>query len=367
MPGEKASEIPVVVTGMGMRTPIGNDAVQTASAVRAGINRFSRWEAIGLAFDDEAGVIGSYLPDDLGDAAWVEKAEELTPAPIHEALWQARLHDFVEARRSSPRSRVVAYVATPYADRPGVSEQAYRLFAVQAREHCIAPARADEVQLVPGDHVAGLLALARATEDLRAGKADFAVIGAVDSLLHSTLLHALADEGRLKTPLHPAGLIPGEAAVVLVLERARDAARRGAPVLGRLGAVAVDREPTPLGAGQPIRAEGASRAIAAALDRNGGPAGIHRAIVDLTGERWRALEWALVETRCLGELPNNWQLWHPADCFGDLGAASSLAAVALALRAFARGYGGQGGVLVTAAAARGERAATCVFPNREAA
>ena len=261
----------------------------------------------------------------------------------------------------------MAYVATPYVDRPGVRADAYRLFAVQAREHCIAPARADEVHVVSGDHVAGLLALARATEDLRAGKADFAVIGAVDSLLHSTFLHAIANEGRLKTPSNPAGLIPGEAAVILVLERARDAERRGAPALGRLGTVAVDRETIPLGVGQPIRAEGASRAIAAALEQNGGPASIHRAIVDLTGERWRALEWALVETRCLGGLPNDWQLWHPADCFGDVGAASSLAAVALALRAFARGYGGGGGVLVSAAAARGERAATCIFPERKVA
>jgi hypothetical protein len=53
MPREKTSDIPVVVTGIGMQTPIGNDAVQTASAARTGINRFSRWEAIGLAFDDE--------------------------------------------------------------------------------------------------------------------------------------------------------------------------------------------------------------------------------------------------------------------------------------------------------------------------
>ncbi len=367
MARESGSDRSIVVTGIGMRTPAGNDAVQTASAVRAGVNRFSRWEAVGVTFDDEAGVIASFLPDDLGDLAWVEKAEELTPAPIHEALWQAKLYDLVEARLSQPRARVAAYVATPYPDRPGVSEEAYRLFALQAREHCIAPAKADEVHLVPGEHVAGLLALARAADDLRAGKVDFAVVGAADSLLHSELLSSLAAEGRLKTPLRPSGLIPGEAAVVLVLERARDAARRGAPALGRLGAVAVDREETPLGPDQPIRAEGASRAVMAALEQNGGPARLHRAIVDLTGERWRALEWALVETRCLGELPAGWQLWHPADCLGDLGAAAGLANVALTLRAFARGYGGAGGVLVSAAAARGERAATCVFPAQEAA
>jgi 3-oxoacyl-[acyl-carrier-protein] synthase-1 len=350
-----------------MRTPVGNDAVQTASAVRAGVNRFGRWEAMDLEFDGEAGVIASVLPDDLGDAAWVEKAEEMAPGPIYEALWQAKLYDLVEVRQARGRAHVTAYVATPYPDRPGVTQEAYRLFSLQAREHCIAPARADEVHLIPGDHVAGLAALARAVDDLRAGKTDVAVIGAVDSLLHGQLLTSLAAEGRLKTPLRPSGLIPGEAAVVLILERARDAAKRGAPVLGRVGAVAIDREETPLGPNQPIRAEGASRAVLAALERNGGPARVHRAIVDLTGERWRSLEWALVETRCLGELPYGWQLWHPADCVGDLGAATGLANVALALRAFARGYGGPDGVLISAAAARGERAATCVFPAQEAA
>jgi 3-oxoacyl-[acyl-carrier-protein] synthase-1 len=343
-----------------MRTPVGNDAVQSASAVRAGINRFALWEAMGIAFEDEAGLLASSLPDDLGNEPWVGKAIDLVPEPIHEALWSSGLFDFSEARTRNQRAHIAAYIATPYADRPGVSKEAFRLFSMEAREHCIAPAHADSVQLFSCDHASGITAIDRATRDLLAHKVDFAVVGGLDSLLHTEYLDSLWEEGRLKLPTRADGLVPGEAAAVAVLERDRDAEARGAPILARLGEAAIDHESTPLGPEHPIRAEGASRAINAALARNGGPGQIERILVDLSGERWRSLEWALVETRCLGGLPRGWQLWHPADCLGDVGAATSMVHLCLALRAFARGYGG-GAILLAAASSRGERVALPVF------
>lgn len=72
-----------------------------------------------------------------------------------------------------------------------------------------------------------------------------------------------------------------------------------------------------------------------------------------------------METRCLGGLPHGWQLWHPADCLGDTGAASGPTLICLAVRAFQRGYGGPGGALVTSVSDRGERAAACIFPCSE--
>jgi len=355
----------VVVTGIGMRTPIGNDAVQTASAVRAGINRFALWEALGTAFEDDAGVVASFLPDELGDEPWVGKAIDLVPEPLHEALWSSGLFDFGEVRAWNQRVQVGAYIATPYEDRAGVSKEAFRLFAIEARQHCIAPAHADFVQVVSCDHAAGIMAVDRAAQDLQTHKIDFAVVGGLDSLLHADYLKALWAEGRLKLPTHADGLLPGEAAAVVVLERARDAEARGAPILARLGEAAIDHEALPLGPEYPIRAEGSSRAISAALARMGGPGRVERIIVDLSGERWRSLEWALVETRCLGGLPQEWQLWHPADCLGDIGAATSIVHLCLALRAFARGYGGGGAILLAAASPRGERAALAVFPAQE--
>src|SRR5439155_6847202 len=145
--------------------------------------------------EEEAGVIAAALPDDFDDEPWVAKAIDMAPEPIHEALWSGGLYDFAEARGRGGRrgggAHVAAYVATPYTDRAGVSPDAFRLFAVEAREHCIAPARADSVQIISCDQAAGIVALDRATRELQEGKVDYAVVGALDSLLHAEYLRTL--------------------------------------------------------------------------------------------------------------------------------------------------------------------------------
>jgi 3-oxoacyl-[acyl-carrier-protein] synthase-1 len=357
-----ASTEDIVVTGMGALTALGNDAVQTAAAVRAGLVRFADWQPTGGAAEDDMGVVAAVLPDGLADGPWVGKAAALTEHPVHEALWQAQLFDMADVRRRQSAFRFGAYIACPYADRLGVSVDAYRLFAVEARQHCVSPARADHVQIVAADHAAGLMAVAQAAEDLRRGEIDVALVGGLDSLLDSGFLREMLLDGRLKSADVPAGLIPGEAGATLLLETAVGARRRGVTALGTVGAVAQDREATPLRPEAPIEGRALSRAVAKAIELCGGPARLHRIITDLNGERWRSLEWALVETRVLGGLPRAWELWHPADCVGDVGAASGVLHLVLALRAFARGYGGPDGILLTAASQRGERAAMTVFP-----
>jgi 3-oxoacyl-[acyl-carrier-protein] synthase-1 len=353
----------VVVTGIGMCTNVGNDAVQSAAAVRAGINRFALWEAMGVSFEEEIGILAASMPEDWGDLPWVAKATDLVRQPIHEALWEARLYDLTALRAQNQRLRVGAYIAVPYRDRVGVSDGTSLLFAMEAREHCIAPARADVVQIFWCDHAAGITAIEQAARDLAERKVDVAVVVGLDSLLHAEYLRSLWQEGRLKLPVRPDGLVPGEAAAIAVLERATDAQRRKARPLAKLGAIGLDRETVPIGPEHPIRADGASRAVLAALAGDG--AAVESVYMDMSGERWRSLEWALVETRCLGNLAQGWQLRHPADCLGDIGAATSMVHLALAIRGFARGYDGRAALLF-AASYRGERAAMTVLAPKEA-
>jgi 3-oxoacyl-[acyl-carrier-protein] synthase I len=351
----------MVVTGIGMRTPVGNDAVQTAAAVRAGIARFAAWEP-GAVLDGAPACLTAGLPENYGDIPWVEKVDDLVSQPLHEALWDAGLYDFTELRGRT-RGLVGAYLATPYPDRAGVPEDAYASFVAEAAQRLEGPGHIDQVALVAYDHASGLAALNQAIAELAAQKVDVALVIGIDSLLHSPFVNELDEDGFLKLSDRPHGLLPGEAAAVLVVERARDAKARKADARLRIGAIALDMEKTPLGESHPIRGEGASRAVNAALaaDRRGKQ--IHRVITDMSGERWRALEWALVETRCLHALAEGWQHWHPADCTGDVGAASGVVHAALAARAFARGYAGAGGMLLFAASRRGERAAATLWPG----
>ena len=358
-PPEPAS---VVVTGVGMRCPVGNDAVQSAASVRAGISGYAPWPYFGVTFGEDAALIAAATLPDLRDGPWTDKALELIEPALAEAL----------AGREDPRvrapgvaKRTAFFLATPYATRSGVAEASFKAFVDEAHMQWQKSAAFGAVEIIAADHAAGLVAMARAVEALQKMERDLCVVAGVDSLLEPTFLHDVWAERRLKTPDGDSGLIPGEAGAVVVLERAADAAQRQSPVLARIGSLVLDREPGGLRLTEALRAEGLSRAVQGALAAVD-PQTIHRIVADLTGERWRFLEWGLVETRCLGKLPKNWQLWHPAEYLGDIGAASSVAGVVLGTRAFARRYAGPGGILICASSTGGERGAmTLLAPQGE--
>jgi 3-oxoacyl-[acyl-carrier-protein] synthase-1 len=351
MPPESS---PIVITGLGMLTPVGSDAIQSASSVRAGVARMAAWPHFGLMFGEDALVASFTLPD-LRDGSWTQKVSELLAPVLAEALFAS---DGLDGAGTHERRHLI--VATPYPDRVATEEGAIEEVAEELREEIAEAFGFGSLEMVSLDHAGGLVGLARAVSLLDAGEQDVCVVAGVDSLLHAEFLHDLMEQRRLKTPMTSGGLIPGEGAAALVLERADRARRRGANVVGRLGSLALDREPMLLNPTEGLRAEALSRSIQEVLGAVD-PATIHRVMVDLNGERWRFLEWSLAEARCLDRLPEGWRLWHPADCWGDIGAASGVAHVALAARAFARGYGGNGGILICGSSIGGERAAATVL------
>lgn len=349
----------IVVTGMGLRTPVGNDVVQSCATIRCGMARFAEWGGGVLDGAEQPLAVGSLEPE-TGDDPWMRKVEDLVEQPLHEALWQAQIYDGSEYRAADAKRRIAAFLALPSPGRPGIDDDAWRKFSIEAKRHCIAPASADAVELLALDHAAGLAAMARAVESLQAGEVDVAVVGGFDSHLHGPWLQQLDAAKAICTDTRGVGFVPGEAVGFAVLETRAHAEARGVAALGRITAVHGDEETQPIAADAPIEATALSRVIRACLEGRARGPDIHRVITDLNGERWRSLEWALAETRCLGRMPAGWQLWHPADCTGDLGAASGLVALAVALRALAGGYAGPGAVLLTSASFRGSRMAMVV-------
>lgn len=345
----------IVVTGIGMRTPVGNDTVQSCAVIRTGIARLAQWPHLALGASEQ-GVVVAALDPELGDEPWPIKAEDMASQPLHEALWQAQIYDGVEYRART-RSKIGAFLALPAPVAERVEPDALRLFLIEAKKHCIAPAQADKVEVHCLDHASTALAIARAVGALDAGEIGAAVVGAMDSHLSSSWLQILANHKRIKTDASGVGFVPGEAGVFLVLEREEHATARGVTPLARIVAVGLDREQVPLGGDVVPRGDGLTRAVRACLQAAGGGADIERVISDLNGERWRSLEYSVVATRCLTALARGFRHWIPADCVGDTGAASGALAVGMALRGFARGYAGAGNVLILSSSPTGERGA----------
>jgi 3-oxoacyl-[acyl-carrier-protein] synthase-1 len=316
------------ITGLGAVTPVGLSAAATCAALRAGLPRmleFEGWDDDGPAPDPDliAGRVplewltGNPLEEWPGHERWnlklprphvlIEPGDErLTTlaAPAAQEAW---------AQAGSPAGRTGLYLGLDDAD------------SGKALAESIARALGLTFEVVRGDRLgraAGLAALHRAARHVRDGRVDNALVGAVDSRLRRSALAAMKEAGTLRGPGNPAGVIPGEAAAFVVLQG--DGAGR---VLATLDGTGVAEEAT-AGTDQGNRGEGLSLALRKA--REAAPALESRPVVvgDLNGERYRTLEWGLVNVRVLGDVrsipggPASSDQWHAADCIGDTGAAS---------------------------------------------
>jgi 3-oxoacyl-[acyl-carrier-protein] synthase-1 len=120
-----------------------------------------------------------------------------------------------------------------------------------------------------------------------------------------------------------------------------------------------DREKATIESEEPLRAEGLIHAIREAF-REGGVTyeDVHYRITDLNGEHYKFKEMVLAMMR-FQRTPRSklFDLWHPIEYIGDVGAAIGPVVLGVALHAARKGYAVGPGVLCTFANDEGERAA----------
>ena len=170
---------------------------------------------------------------------------------------------------------------------------------------------------------------------LREGKADCCVIGGVDSLLDQITLQGLELSRRLKKPINPDGVIPGEAACFTSWAVRRPDHR---PVTLQLHGVGTCENLAESGAGD-LPGTALTAAMRAAFAEAGVPNGtLSWEITDLTGERELFVEHAVAVTRVFTDPQPRLQVWHQAMSLGTIGAASGAGAMAWAATAVVKGY-----------------------------
>jgi 3-oxoacyl-[acyl-carrier-protein] synthase-1 len=200
---------------------------------------------------------------------------------------------------------------------------------------------------------AALVALRQAAKDFLSGTVDAALVGGVDSLLRPDALTALRDGGALRSASHPQGILPGEGAAFLVLERVPPPSSRP---LAMLEAIVTEDEPT-VGTDDANTAYALTRVLRklrlSARSFRSRPL----ALCDLNGDRYRAMEWAMASMRAFADLSGDALVWHPADCIGDAGAAMGAIDLVWAAVALSKGYAPGERVVVWGASDGPERAA----------
>jgi 3-oxoacyl-[acyl-carrier-protein] synthase-1 len=181
--------------------------------------------------------------------------------------------------------------------------------------------------VIPQGRAAALLALEAAVNALQEDASSPVIVGGVDSFLDLRLLSALGDEGRVLGPRVMDGFIPGEGAAFLVVERS------GAGI--RIDAVANVDDPGPRYGSAPARGEGLAEALSVLRGRlpaSTPPVGV--TFAGFNGEGFEAKLWGVAQLRHRDFFAPGMALEHPADKYGDAGAAtgailSAIATVAL--------------------------------------
>jgi len=202
--------------------------------------------------------------------------------------------------------------------------------------------------------VGGAEALERARQSIASGRR-LCIVAGVDSLLVEPTLTDLEQRHRLLTADNSDGFIPGEASGAILVGAATDSTNFGE--LRCLG-LGFGTEPATVESGEPLRAEGLARTFRNALS----DAGIDWSKLDyqiaaISGEQYGFKEAALAASRTIRPVKHGFDLWHPSDCIGEVGAAIVPCMVGVALTAAQKRYAPGPGVLCHAGDDDGRRAA----------
>jgi 3-oxoacyl-[acyl-carrier-protein] synthase-1 len=207
-------------------------------------------------------------------------------------------------------------------------------------------------RVVPSGRAAALLALELALDALDRDPTRPVIVGGVDTFLDLKLLATLGSEGRILGPKVMDGFLPGEGAAFLVLSHPSLASERGVALISAQAAASCS-DPGHRTGLEPARGEGLAEAMEALRTRLAGAiAPVATTFAGLNGESFDAKLWGVARLRHADFFAPSMVLEHPADCFGDAGAA--LGAILLALAATALACGQRAGPALVWAASDGE-------------
>jgi 3-oxoacyl-[acyl-carrier-protein] synthase-1 len=237
-----------------------------------------------------------------------------------------------------PRLQLPVYLGLPEL-RPGFTQQDAVAIRIGLARFEGLPIEILEVNVFTQGHAAGLSALATATEQIKQGEFEACLVGGVDSYFQPDTMEWLDENRQLAGAVSRSAFVPGEGAGFCLLMNERAHTRLGLGSLARVLTVAIGRETKLIKTSDICLGAGLTTVVQSAVGGLSSSSGrINAVICDINGERYRGEEWGFVCLRLSQYFDDPTAYDSPADCWGDMGAASGLLFTMLACQAAARGY-----------------------------
>lgn len=353
----RAGNKQVVITATTAISPVGFTVEQTCASIRAGVARFAEhafYESIPYDPESDEGepLLASPVATIDPDLEGPERLLALAMPPLAEVLINGQLK-----RKELPNGGL--FLALPESD------EVTRTWDLENRfisELC-ARTGLQSFKITKTNQVGhtGMFSLINeAVGLLHADEIGYCIVGGIESYLMNERVQLLDEAWRLKSQRNVDGFVPGEAGVILLLETVDHAEARQVPARATISDIGFGRETQTFSSDKSSSGKGLAQAFKGALSAESENGKVRWVICDLNGENYRAFEWGIILTRLGRQFANLEKLVHPADCVGDVGAASAGLFIAMAEQALARNYGTGDRPLIWCSSNNGERAACLV-------
>jgi len=308
-----------------MVTCVGLDSRSSCAAIRCAIDNFSE-----TRFMDRGGewIIGAQVPL---EQPWrgLTKLVHMAVSAIRECLAHAGVHP----------SQIPLLLGVAEKERAGRLEGLDDQLFEQIQNE-LAVRFHPRSGVVAKGRVAGALALGAARELIYNEDVPFCIVAGVDSYLLASTLAAYEEKARLLTSQNSNGFIPGEAAAAILV--GPGIAKADLLCYG----IGTGLEKSTIESEEPLKADGLVQAFSTAFqDAQRGYEHVDYRLTDANGEQYWFKEAALAMTRTLRLRKENFEMWHPADCIGETGAAGISSAISVALAGARNRYAPGPGIL----------------------
>jgi 3-oxoacyl-[acyl-carrier-protein] synthase I len=312
------------IAGMGMITPVGHNVATTVAAIRANKSAYGISE-----YDSDEGepIIMARVPDGVFEHLQCEFEEEGNTFNYrHERMIRMAIVALRESVAAVKSDSAVPFILA--CSNVQNEEKGYTPF-VPALVTNIKPwINPSLTRLISTGRAAGIEAIQFCFDYLMDREEDYLLVVGVDSFDDDTLLQEY--KGRLLTLGAADAFAPGEAACALLLTRHIELAQQKNGCVIALNPPFMAEEEGHLFSEKPYKGDGLDRAFKGVLASQ--PAkSIHAIYSSMNGENHWAKEYGVAYLRNKEKFSEKCKTEHPADCYGDLGAATGTALIIAAV------------------------------------
>ena len=306
------SGFPIAITGTGMVTGVGLNASASCAAIRCAIDNFQETRVM-----DNGGewIMGCGVPL---EEPWRGKTKLIKMAA-------AAINECLEGNKQLKPEATPMLLCLSEQERQGRVIDDDNQFFLDLQDE-LGLEFHEKSRVIAKGHVAVAVALKHARSLIQDLKVKHVLIVATGSLLVGTTLAHYEEYDRLLTSNNSNGFIPGEAGAALVVEPV-SARQEYQLVCVGLG---FGVEEAHVYSEEPLRADGLTAAIKESLaDAGHGESVLDFKITDISGEQYYFKEASLAFSRIDRTKRTEFDIWHPADCVGDVGSVLGVVMIAV--------------------------------------